>query len=242
VSPSIATFYGQASDSLATNRYIIDSGIYNGIFATGTHDYFVVSDGTSGEIYRDSTSLHSGFSSTKGIDGSNSGTRWRSRPDGLEAWVPDLTYAAIYNISLSNSQRAALISAIEIDEAAIFSASKTIVYGGSWRAYPVVTIVGPITDPVLTNATTGQKLDFTGITIASENTYIIDCRYGYKTVKNAAGVNKLADLTSDSDLAEFHIAPSGEVNAGNNAFTLTGTLTDANTQVTIAYNERFIGI
>lgn len=122
-----------------------------------------------------------------------------------------------------------------------YAASKTITYTGSFRAFPVITILGPITDPVLTNVSTGEDLDFTGITIAGGDSYTIDCRFGYKTVKNAAGTNKIADLSSGSDLATFHLGADPEVSDGANAFTLTGTGTDSNTQVTVAYYERFVG-
>lgn len=154
-------------------------------------------------------------------------------------WTPALTHAAVYNIALSASQRNSLHLTISD---VVFSISKTIAYTGSFSEYPEITIVGPITDPVLTNVSTGEVLDFTGITISAGDSYTIDCRFGYKTVKNAAGTNKIADLTSDSDLATFHLGADPEVSGGSNAFTLTGTSTDANTQVTVAYYNRYVGI
>jgi hypothetical protein len=84
-----------------------------------------------------------------------------------------------------------------------YNTTSTITYDGQFPAEPIINIVGPITNPVLTQVATGKKLDFTGITIALDNNYQIDTRYGYKTVLDGNFANKLADLTSDSDLADF---------------------------------------
>ncbi|MFA6271165.1 MAG: hypothetical protein WC657_08230, partial [Candidatus Paceibacterota bacterium] len=65
--------------------------------------------------------------------------------------------------------------------ASVVNASEAITYAGTFLSYPVVRITGPITDCVITNNSTGEKLDFTGVTIAAGDYYVIDCRYGYKT-------------------------------------------------------------
>lgn len=211
-------------------------GIYAySAFVTGMHVYFITCDGIDTTIYRDSTQLATGISAS-GISASSS--VWRAAASGpVFPWTPAITHGVIYNTFLSISKRTALISAMNGG----YAASKTITYTGSFRAFPVITILGPITDPVLTNVSTGEDLDFTGITISGGDSYTIDCRFGYKTVKNAAGTNKIADLSSGSDLATFHLGADPEVSDGNNAFTLTGTGTDSNTQVTVAYYERFVG-
>lgn len=204
-------------------------------FDTGLQDYLVVCDGVTLYGYRNSTLIGS-TAYARGIDGSKTQTEWRASA-GANQWTPSIPYGAIFDIALTSNQRSALITAV----AGGYGASKTITYTGSFLTYPTITITGPITDPVLTNVSTGEDLDFTGVTIAGGDTYTIDCRFGYKTVKNAAGVNKIADLTAASDLATFHLGADPEVSGGANAFTLTGTGTDANTTVTIAYNERFVG-
>jgi hypothetical protein len=83
------------------------------------------------------------------------------------------------------------------------NATSVITYNGQFPTEPIVNIIGPITNPVLTQSITGKKLDFTGITIAAGNNYQIDTRYGYKTILDGGFNNKLADLTSDSDLGDF---------------------------------------
>ncbi len=220
----------------ASSNWIVRSNFAGGVIASGLNDYFFVSDGANITAYRNITSLGS-FVDAFGLDGSQANSAWRSAPGGTNQWDVDIPNAAIFNVSLTSGQRSALTFAASGG----FGASKTITYTGSFLSYPIVTITGPITDPVLTNVSTGEDLDFTGVTIAGGDTYTIDCRFGYKTVKNAAGVNKIADLTAGSDLATFHLGADPEVSGGANAFTLRGTGTDANTTVTVTYNERFVG-
>ncbi len=208
----------------------------SGVFDTGQHSYFLVNTGSTSYVYRDDTLIGLLYSADYGFYQGGE-TVWRASTSvPADPWTPELPYAAVYNIALSETQRAALIANV-----IGIVASKTITYLGSFLTYPIITITGPITDPVLTNVSTGEDLDFTGITIAGGDTYTIDCRFGYKTVKNAAGTNKIADLTAASDLATFHLGADPEVSGGANAFTLTGTSTDANTTVTVTYNERFVG-
>jgi len=118
-----------------------------------------------------------------------------------------------------------------------------IEYDGSWLDYPVIRITGPITDPKITNVSTGDVLDFTGTTVSAGDWYEIDTRYGYKTVVDDASVNKIADLTEDSDLATFHIRmDSSEVPGGNNSIKVEGSAISTATKVELWYYERYLGI
>jgi len=119
---------------------------------------------------------------------------------------------------------------------------KNIVYGGSFETYPVIYINGPITNPIIENETTDEKLDFTGISIALGDTYTIDCRYGYKTVLDNAGTNKIADLTTDSDLATFHLkAPDDGSASETNTVRVTGTGLTDQTNVLFTYYTQYLG-
>jgi hypothetical protein len=120
-------------------------------------------------------------------------------------------------------------------------------YPGTWFSYPIIRITGPIENACLTaysiaGGTATVKLDFTGVTIAAGDYYEIDCRYGYKTVKDKTGTNKIADLTSDSDLASFVIAPHPYFQDGANQFTLTGINATNATACSVTYYNRYIGI
>lgn len=111
-------------------------------------------------------------------------------------------------------------------------------YQGSYISYPhLIRITGPITDAIITNNATGEKLDFTGTTIAGGDYYDIDCRYGYKTVVDAAGANKISKLTTDSDLVTFHLAIKQ-----SNSIRVQGSSITASTVVQISYVTRYLGV
>jgi len=128
--------------------------------------------------------------------------------------------------------------------ASTLDGTQSVTYAGDMPAYPSrIRITGPITDCVITNTTTGEILDFTGTAIAAGDYYDIDCRYGNKTVTDAAGVNRIADLTADSDLATWRLVPS-ETGAATriNTITVYGSDTTAATGVSITYTTRYSGI
>lgn len=121
--------------------------------------------------------------------------------------------------------------------------TQTLTYNGSVTEWPYqVKISGPITDPVVTNTDTQDKLDFTGITIGAGHYYEIDCRYGYKTVEDDAGTNVVDELTDDSDLASFHLGAEPEVEDGENDIQITGSGTTAATDLDIQWYDRFAGL
>lgn len=118
-----------------------------------------------------------------------------------------------------------------------------IQYTGNVLALPWrIRIGGPITSPVIRNLSTGEKLDFTAYTIGNSDYYDIDCRYGYKTVTDKAGANKIAELSTDSDLATFHLAPHPEADEGRNDIMVTGTAVDGDTEIYLNYYPRWLGI
>jgi len=126
--------------------------------------------------------------------------------------------------------------------ASTLAETQTITYTGTWREYPIVKVTGPITDCVITNNATSEKLDLTGTTIADGDYYEIDLRYGYKTVTDSSDTNQIADLTNDSDLATWHLAPHSEATDGVNSITVTGTNANTNTVIAITYYNRYMGI
>lgn len=119
----------------------------------------------------------------------------------------------------------------------------TIDYDGSWLVHPYrIRITGPISDACITNLATDEKLDFDGVTIDAADYYDIDCRYAYKTVLDSNEVNKIADLTEDSDLATWHLAAHPDVTDGQNGVQVTGSAVTAATEVTVQWFDRFVGI
>lgn len=120
--------------------------------------------------------------------------------------------------------------------------SRSINYEGTFLTYPIVTINGPITDPVVTNTTTGEKLDFTGTTLLINEWLQIDTRYGLKTVVDELGVNQISALSDDSDLSTFHIAPDNEAPGGVNAISFTGSSAGEATNVKVQFYTRYVGL
>lgn len=125
----------------------------------------------------------------------------------------------------------------------VIDITKSIAYGGSWQAYPIITINGPITNCVISNLTTSEVLDFTGTTIGVGDYYEIDTRYGHKTVIDSSGVSQQADLTDDSDLGTFHLEPPVLDDATrDNDIQVTGSGVTEATEVYLRFKVRYEGI
>ncbi len=123
-----------------------------------------------------------------------------------------------------------------------FMQLRVVGYNGSWEAAPVVRVVGPIQGARIENTSTGEKLDFAGVTIAAGHYYEIDCRYGRTSVVDDAGTNKIADLTADSNLSTFAIRAHPDVLDGKNALRVAGTNISAATLVRLTYYTRYVGV
>lgn len=117
-----------------------------------------------------------------------------------------------------------------------------VVYGGSWKSFPVIRIVGPATNIVIENATTAETIDLGANTVDSGESVTIDCTPGQKTVTHSVDGNVMSWLTSDSDLATFHIAPHPEASGGVNNISVTLDDAEASTSIIITYYIRYLGI
>jgi hypothetical protein len=118
---------------------------------------------------------------------------------------------------------------------------QTVQYMGNISSFPVITITGPAIDAKITNVQTGEKLDFDGFTIAAGDVRVIDLRFGTKTVKDENGTLKNSELTSDSSLGTFHLAPSPEAPGGLNDLHIEvpfGATTD--TRVDMLFYNRYL--
>lgn len=137
------------------------------------------------------------------------------------------------------------------------SGSLTIDYAsGDYTAapeYPVLTIYGPISNPIITNTTTGQSIDLTGLTIATGETVVIDLKNGIygdeaPTIRTGAGVSVEQFLSTDSAINEWHLAPAGEplsaggYGTGDNVIALAGTGGTASTRLRVVHYNRYLAI
>lgn len=160
------------------------------------------------------------------------------------AWYDPVAKTAAIIASVGTGSGGEVPSAVPTDVGSSgLNATTTIHYSGDVTSYPkLIRITGPITSCVITNLATGEKLDFAGKTIALGDHYDIDLRYGYKTVKNASGVNKNADLSADSDLTTWGIYANPDVPEGENSIQATGSGVDDGTRIDITYYDRYSGI
>jgi len=123
----------------------------------------------------------------------------------------------------------------------IISGSNTITYTGTWMTFPTITIRGPIAGLILTNTTTGEKIQLNYKVKAGE-TVTISLVFGNKTVTNQDGTNLIGTVSTDSDLSTFHIAPDPEAPGGVNTITASGAASSPVTRITLSYYTRYIGI
>jgi hypothetical protein len=118
-----------------------------------------------------------------------------------------------------------------------------ITYLGTWLAYPTITIQGPCADVIVENLTTAEKLHLTYPLVAGD-VVTINLAYGQKTViKQPGAVNLVGYLSTDSNLATFHLEPHPAAPLGVNDMqvTVVGTVGDT-AYAAIAWYTKFIGL
>jgi hypothetical protein len=125
------------------------------------------------------------------------------------------------------------------DELAIMS---PIVYPGSWKSYPIIRISGPGTNIVISNNTTGETIDLGVNTLDAGESVTIDCTPGQKTVTHSVDGNVQSWLTTDSDLATFHIAADPEAPGGINDIQVAIDDAAAATTILLTWYVRYIGM
>lgn len=111
-------------------------------------------------------------------------------------------------------------------------------YTGTWPEYPVIRLDGPLGGPIITNLTTGKKIDLSGAVVPDGRVYIVDLRYGAKRIYDEADpITNLTYLaTADSDLATFALVP------GTNDLRVTAGLVTSGSDIFLNYYNRFVGI
>lgn len=108
-------------------------------------------------------------------------------------------------------------------------AQPTVVNPGDVEAEPVWTLAGPMTNPVLTNTTTGAKLSLTTALLTGQ-TLTIDTRFRVKSVIRNDGTKLFSALSNDSAL--WTLAP------GTNTISVVTTGTTAASQITLQFVPR----
>lgn len=106
---------------------------------------------------------------------------------------------------------------------------------GTWIEYPVIEVFGPAKQIIITNHTTGESLALFNYDILVGQSVIFNLAYGVKTVKLSDGTNLIGYLSTDSDLATFHLDP------GENSVEIDIGSYGAATYAEIRHYDRYIG-
>lgn len=125
----------------------------------------------------------------------------------------------------------------------VLSVVNSVTYTGTWLSNPIIIFTGPFSaGAFVQNVTTGELIQFTrdipaGIVIT------IDTRYGKKTVTDQLGNSWIGALSTNSDLATFHLAPDPEAPGGVNTISAGGTGgVSGLSKVELRWYTRYIGI
>jgi len=117
----------------------------------------------------------------------------------------------------------------------------TFNYDGTWESYPIIQVTGPVTDLALVD-TLGNIISF-NTAVPAGQLWTIDLSYGVYTVYDQDGVNQFSALTAVSDPVNWKIYPESDlVPYGVNTIGVSGTGTDADSNITMYYYSRYIGV
>lgn len=120
---------------------------------------------------------------------------------------------------------------------------ESFTYPGTWRAYPVITIEGPMKVPAITNVTTGHVLEFkAGYELDAGHIITINLQQGYKTVMHSVDGNIADELTDDSDLATFHISEHPYAVNGVNSIGVAFTDGSPASRVYMRFTTRYLAL
>lgn len=125
--------------------------------------------------------------------------------------------------------------------AATIEESPVLTVLGNWATYPTILLYGPMGSPSVRNLTTDERL-MLNYGIAAGEVVTITTTPGSKSVVNNLGVNLTGYLTTDSDLATFHLDPAPLAPAGANALYICGVGASLDAQIVIRWFDRYVGL
>jgi len=128
-----------------------------------------------------------------------------------------------------------IFGAVHIDQA------QNVINGGNWMAFPTFTLTGPMYYPLIENTTTDEKLQL-NYAIADGEIVTITTAFGNKTVVSSIAGNLIGYLSTDSDLATFHLAPDPIATNGVNVIEFLAGNCNADSNILIQWFDRFLGL
>lgn len=151
---------------------------------------------------------------------------WRGNQD-QSTWTPDVRKGLVFKAGNSTQLRSQLVALRTYMLNNPLGTTNTLgtitlVNDGDVPAYPLFTLYGPMTNPVITNQTTGEIIDLTGASLTGSAAYILDLRNGNKSLVDSDGNSAMGSVTTTpASLASFAIAPAPTASGGTNVITLT---------------------
>lgn len=144
---------------------------------------------------------------------------WRHNVvSGTQVWQPEIPKAAVY-FGANSTDAYSTLARYMLD---IVQGSITLVNDGDVNAYPVISLRGPLADPVIVNQTIGGTIDLTGGTIVSGETWTIDLRDGNKRIYDQNGNSVMGSVTTTPiGMADFTLAPAPIATGGTNVIVMT---------------------
>lgn len=116
-----------------------------------------------------------------------------------------------------------------------------IVYVGTWRSYPILTLTGPYTFATIENLATNVAIYLT-VPVPAGETRIVNLTPGSLGIVDQNGNNKFGELGPDSDLVNFNLRPDPEVTDGEQTIRAIMSEPGVGTSFEIAYNERYYAL
>lgn len=101
---------------------------------------------------------------------------------------------------------------------------------GSVATFPTISVLGPVTNPVLTNSTSGKVLSLTRTIAAGDR---VDLDFTNRTIKTQAG-------TSIYSALNYTTSEWWPVNPGANTVTLTGTFVSTAAQLSVGWRDAWL--
>jgi len=119
--------------------------------------------------------------------------------------------------------------------------TQTETYEGTWPEHPTFLLTGPMNNPIIRNEDTDEfiELDYN---IAAGRVVTITLTPGNQSVEDDLGANLIGTVTPESNFATFHLAPDPEVADGENDITIIAAGTNAATDFSFSYYNRYVGI
>lgn len=233
-----ARFYYKASSA----QYMIDGNMpTTATYTSGTPNVMVVHEANPFDIttiYYGET--QAGISGVLDVNISGTARYWRADRLGSIStqWANPLYKAAIYDIALSSAQRSTLNGYM----ADMPIGTITTVNSGDTNEYPLITMQGPLYNPIIINTTTSSTIDLTGLNLGSGDIYTIDLRYGDKTIIDNFGSSQMAGAGTANllGLAGFYLAPAPVASGGTNYITVQAGSISTNAYIRVTYYNRYM--